>query len=103
MDDETAIKLSGGYVRIMSNASVALITLGLIGQVCFFMRFLVQWIVSEYKRKSVIPMAFWYFSIVGSILLLIYSIIRKDIVFISGQSIGLIVYFRNIILHKNQD
>jgi len=80
------------------------IAIGFIGQAFFFSRFLVQWIVSERKRKSVIPTSFWYFSIVGGLILFGYSVHRRDPVFITGQSIGLIVYFRNlwlIHLHKN--
>ena len=71
---------------------------GFFAQTMFFMRFLIQWIVSEIKKQSVIPVAFWFFSIVGASGLLAYSIYRKDPVFILGQSIGLIVYFRNIAL-----
>lgn len=71
---------------------------GLLGQFCFFMRFVVQWIVSEKKKKSVIPEAFWYLSILGSVILLFYAIYKKDPVFILGQSVGSIVYIRNIML-----
>ena len=74
------------------------IILGLFAQFLFFMRFLVQWIVSEKKKQSTIPVSFWYFSIAGSVLLLIYSIYRKDIVFILGQSVGSFIYMRNLIL-----
>ena len=74
------------------------IILGLFAQFLFFMRFLVQWIASEKKKQSTIPVSFWYFSIAGSVLLLIYSIYRKDIVFILGQSVGSFIYMRNLIL-----
>ena len=74
------------------------IALGLFAQFLFFMRFFVQWVVSERKKQSTIPVSFWYFSIAGSILLLIYSIYRKDIVFILGQSVGSFIYARNLIL-----
>jgi len=57
---------------------------GLFGQSFFFMRFLIQWIATEKKKQSVIPTAFWYFSLGGALLLLIYSIYRKDPVFIVG-------------------
>ena len=69
---------------------------GLLGQSLFFMRFLVQWIATEKKKKSVIPVAFWYFSIGGAIILLVYSIYRKDPVFIIGQSVGFFIYLRNL-------
>lgn len=72
--------------------------IGLIGQVMFSMRFILQWIASERHKKSVIPISFWYFSIAGSILLLAYSIHRQDPVFILGQSLGCVIYFRNLVL-----
>lgn len=69
---------------------------GLVGQVCFFMRFLVQWIASERRKESVIPIQFWYFSLGGSVILLVYAIHRKDPVFILGQSVGFFIYIRNL-------
>jgi lipid-A-disaccharide synthase-like uncharacterized protein len=72
--------------------------LGLFAQLLFFLRFFVQWIVSEKKKRSIIPVSFWYFSIAGCLLLLIYAIYRKDIVIILGQSVGSFVYMRNLIL-----
>ena len=72
--------------------------LGFLGQGMFFMRFLLQWLVSEKKGKSVIPVQFWYFSICGSFLVLIYAIYRKDPVFILGQSLGMFIYSRNLYL-----
>ncbi|MDH4099846.1 MAG: lipid-A-disaccharide synthase N-terminal domain-containing protein [Nitrospirota bacterium] len=74
------------------------VVLGFFGQGLFFMRFFVQWIASEKKKESVIPLAFWYFSIGGSLILLIYAIKRKDPVFIVGQSTGMIIYVRNLML-----
>lgn len=71
---------------------------GFVGQAMFTMRFVIQWIASERAKKSVMPNAFWVFSILGSIMLLVYAIYRKDPVFILGQSFGMIVYFRNIAL-----
>ncbi len=78
---------------------------GLFGQALFFMRFLVQWITSEIQKKSVIPISFWYFSLGGSLILLAYAISRKDPVFILGQSMGFLIYTRNLILiarHKEE-
>jgi len=69
---------------------------GFLGQSLFFGRFLLQWIASEKQKKSVIPIGFWFFSIGGSILLLIYAIHRRDPVFILGQSTGFIIYSRNL-------
>lgn len=74
------------------------VVLGLVGQLCFGARFLVQWICSEIKKESVIPVAFWYLSILGGGIVLCYAIYRKDPVFILGQSTGVIVYLRNLIL-----
>jgi lipid-A-disaccharide synthase-like uncharacterized protein len=74
------------------------LAVGFVGQMLFASRFLVQWIVSERRRESVIPIAFWYFSIGGGILLFAYSLYRMDPVFIMGQSLGMVVYVRNLYL-----
>ena len=75
---------------------------GLIGQALFFMRFLVQWIASERSRRSVVPRAFWYFSILGGMTLLAYAVHQRDIVFTIGQATGLFIYMRNIYLSRPQ-
>lgn len=82
----------------MTLPSNTLMALGFAGQALFSARFLVQWAVSEARRESVIPLAFWYFSVGGGLLLLAYSILRHDPVFVVGQAAGLIVYVRNLIL-----
>lgn len=74
------------------------VIIGMLGQSVFFMRFVIQWIVSEKKQESVIPIQFWYLSIVGSLIVLAYAIYRKDPVFILGQCVGFVVYVRNIFL-----
>ena len=74
----------------------AWLIVGLIGQAFFTSRFLVQWLISERLRKSVIPNIFWHLSIWGGALLLCYAIHRKDPVFILGQATGLAIYFRNL-------
>jgi len=74
------------------------VILGLIGQGVFAARFLVQWIASEKKKESHIPLVFWYLSLAGSIILLAYAIYRRDPVFILGQTTGFIVYIRNLML-----
>ena len=79
------------------------IILGLAGQLMFSARFLVQWIASEKRKKSVVPISFWFLSLFGSFLLLIYAIYRKDIVFILGQLFGFIVYIRNLLIIKNTE
>jgi lipid-A-disaccharide synthase-like uncharacterized protein len=78
------------------------IILGFIAQACFTMRFVVQWLASEKAKKSVMPVAFWFFSLFGGALLLIYAIQRKDPVFIAGQALGLIFYVRNLWLIANE-
>jgi len=85
----------------MSKFEIFLLVLGFTGQFFFFMRFFIQWISSEKQQKSVIPVAFWYFSLLGSFFLLIYAILRRDIVFIVGQSGGTFIYLRNLyFIHK---
>ena len=74
----------------------AWIVLGFVAQTMFMMRFLIQWIASEKAGRSVVPIAFWFFSIAGGALLLVYSIQRMDPVFIAGQAMGLFIYIRNL-------
>ena len=72
------------------------LALGLLGQAVFSGRFFVQWLASERAGRSVVPPMFWYLSIVGSVILLVYAIDKKDPVFILGQSAGFIIYLRNL-------
>jgi lipid-A-disaccharide synthase-like uncharacterized protein len=74
------------------------VLLGFLGQALFSCRFLIQWIASERRGASVVPTAFWWFSLAGGSCLLIYAISRQDPVFIVGQASGLVVYMRNLIL-----
>ena len=86
----------------MSNTTLW-IGIGFFGQLLFTSRFLVQWIVSERRKESVIPIAFWWFSLMGGITLLSYAIWRQDPVFVLGQGAGLVVYTRNLVLiHARQ-
>lgn len=78
------------------------VIVGLGGQLLFTARFLVQWIASERAGRSIIPMAFWYFSISGGIILLAYAIYRKDPVFILGQLTGVFIYLRNLWLIRGE-
>ena len=83
----------------------AWVILGFIAQALFTMRFVVQWIASERARRSVIPVAFWFFSVGGGALLLVYALYRRDPVFIAGQALGLLVYLRNLYfigMHREQ-
>lgn len=72
------------------------VALGFIAQAMFTMRFLVQWIASERAGRSVVPLAFWIFSIAGGVLLLVYALYRRDPVFILGQALGVFIYLRNL-------
>ncbi len=72
------------------------VALGFVAQLMFMGRFVVQWIASERVGRSVIPIAFWFFSVGGGVLLLVYAIYRRDPVFILGQGGGLLIYLRNL-------
>ena len=78
------------------------LAVGFLGQAFFSMRFLVQWIASERRKESVIPIYFWYFSIGGGLTLLTYAVYRLDPVFILGQAAGLFVYSRNLYLIRRK-
>lgn len=73
-----------------------MIIVGFGGQFLFAMRFIIQWLTSEGAKRSVIPIAFWYFSIGGGTVLLLYAIWRQDPVIICGQGLGLFIYLRNL-------
>lgn len=72
------------------------VALGFVAQLLFTARFAAQWIASERENRMVIPLAFWFLSIGGGLLLLIYAIHRRDPVFIAGQAFGVFVYARNL-------
>lgn len=92
------------YISGLSNTEFFFLVIGFVGQGLFASRFIVQWIYSEKKGESTIPLVFWYLSIFGGIGLLVYAIFRKDPVIISGQSFGLFIYLRNLILiYKNKN
>lgn len=86
----------------MTLPATPLMVLGFGGQALFSARFIVQWIASEARKESIIPMAFWYFSLAGGLLLLTYAVLRHDPVFVLGQAAGLIVYTRNLVLISRQ-
>ena len=79
------------------------LVIGFLGQACFASRFLVQWMASERAGRSVVPRVFWYLSIAGGAIVLCYAIWRRDPVFIVGQSAGLFVYLRNLVLLRRED
>lgn len=83
---------------MQGSESLVWILIGFIGQALFSARFVVQWFASEQAKRSIIPVAFWYFSLGGGVVLLAYAIHKRDPVFIAGQGLGLLVYFRNLFL-----
>ena len=78
------------------SANTLWLGIGFAGQALFSARFLVQWIATERARRSVVPIAFWYFSLAGSFTLLAYALYKEDPVFVVGQSAGIFVYLRNL-------
>ena len=86
------------FISSLSNAEIFFFSIGFIGQGLFTSRFIFQWIYSEKKGESSIPILFWYLSIFGGIGLLTYAIFRKDPVIIVGQMFGIFIYLRNLIL-----
>jgi lipid-A-disaccharide synthase-like uncharacterized protein len=81
-----------------NSETLAWIVVGFMGQALFSARFIVQWLASERVKRSIVPRAFWYFSLAGGATLLAYAIHKRDPVFIAGQGLGLFVYLRNIYL-----
>ena len=90
------------YIDNLSNLEILFLIIGFTGQGLFASRFIVQWIYSEKKGESSIPLVFWYLSIFGGIGLLTYAIFRKDPVIILGQLFGIFIYLRNLILIYNK-
>jgi lipid-A-disaccharide synthase-like uncharacterized protein len=89
----------GGYFYDVFIAKFDLwLALGIFGQLLFAMRFIVQWLVSEKEGRSVIPLAFWFFSIGGGAITLVYGLYRREPVIIMGQALSLFIYARNLIL-----
>jgi len=74
--------------------------IGFGGQIAFGARFLVQWLTSERKGRVAIPVGFWYLSLIGGAALLGYAVHKRDPVFALGQGLGLVVYARNLVLHR---
>ncbi len=92
-----------GFFNISSWLNFGWIAVGLLGQCAFFGRMLVQWIVSEKKRESVVPAAFWWMSLIGGIFLFSYFVWRVDFIGVLGQSTGVVIYARNIrLIHKQK-
>ncbi|WP_445372943.1 lipid-A-disaccharide synthase N-terminal domain-containing protein [Methylomonas sp. HW2-6] len=90
------------HLSSMDSNDIIWLTIGLVGQSLFMMRFIVQWIHSERHQKSVIPVSFWYFSLSGGVIVLMYGIHRVDPVIILGQLPGTFVYARNLMLIRRE-
>jgi len=87
----------------MQEIPTSWLILGFLGQALFSMRFFIQLLYSEKHKKSLIPKAFWYFSLAGGITLFSYALLRQDPVFIAGQGLGLFVYIRNLMLIRSEN
>ena len=93
----------GGYFYEVFVAQFDLwLALGIFGQLLFAARFLVQWLASEREGRSVIPLAFWFFSIGGGMITLVYGLYRREPVIIIGQSFSIFIYVRNLVLIRRQ-
>jgi len=91
------------YFANTPTAELIWLAIGFAAQLMFSARFLVQWIASERAKASVMPVAFWYFSLAGGLMLFAYAVYRMDPVFIMGQSFGVVVYSRNLwLLHHGK-
>jgi lipid-A-disaccharide synthase-like uncharacterized protein len=86
--------------RLFRNEDIPfwLLVLGIISQITFQLRFVYQWLYSERKKASVLPFGFWMLSLIGACLIMVYAIIRLDKVLIVGNSFGIIIYVRNLML-----
>ena len=91
------------FFSTLSRLEILFLIIGFLGQGVFASRFIVQWLYSERRGESHIPVIFWYLSIIGGFFLLIYAIFRKDPVIITGQIFGVFIYTRNLILIKKKE
>jgi lipid-A-disaccharide synthase-like uncharacterized protein len=85
-------------LNITSTAGIVWVSVGMLGQLLFTGRMLVQWLLSEKEKRSVVPPVFWWMSLGGGVLLLVYFLWRKDIVGVIGQGTGTVIYVRNLML-----
>ena len=94
------VEATQNYFDAMSGQDFTWLLVGLLGQALFMMRFIVQWIHSERHQESLIPISFWYFSLLGSVIVLAYGLHKTELVIIVGQLPGTLVYARNLMLIK---
>jgi lipid-A-disaccharide synthase-like uncharacterized protein len=95
---EIGAKLGGYFHEAFIDKFDFWLAFGLVAQLLFAARFLVQWISSERAGKSVIPFAFWLFSIGGGLMTLLYGLVKREPVIIFGQGLATIIYLRNVVL-----
>lgn len=90
-------------VKLFKNEAIPfwLLTLGIVSQIVFTLRFIYQWLYSEKQKESALPFGFWLLSLIGSILILTYAVFRKDPVLFTGHILGAIIYIRNLILIRS--
>ena len=86
------------FLLSLNKIEIMFLAIGFFGQAIFASRFIIQWIYSEKKGRSSIPIIFWYLSVIGGLTLLVYAVYRKDPVIIMGQSFGVLIYIRNLVL-----
>lgn len=90
-------------MHVDTQTELAWVIFGFCAQLMFTARFLLQWIASERAKTSVMPVAFWYFSLAGGVMLLAYALYRKDPVFVMGQALGVVIYSRNLwLIHASR-
>lgn len=91
--------------KLLKNENIPqwLLIMGIVAQTVFALRFVYQWIYSEKNKESILPYGFWLLSFVGSVMILIYAIIRRDPVLFVGHLMGSVIYFRNLVLLKREN
>lgn len=87
--------LESDFIKKLTNPWVIF---GFAAQFAFFMRFVIQWIASERRGRSYVPVIFWYFSLLGGVMLFVYACKQQDPVFMAGQGLGCVIYIRNLVL-----
>lgn len=91
-----SLLLDAVHRAIVYVVSEPIFLFGFFANFLFMMRFVVQWVHSERHKKSLVPLAFWFFSVGGGVTMLIYGVLRRDPVIMAGQGLGLIIYVRNL-------
>ncbi len=94
----TRVEAADWFAKILSQLTDPLFWFGMVAQFLFFMRFIWQWMVSEKRQRSTVPIIFWYFSLAGGTAMFIYGCLRVDLVIMLGQSLAIVIYSRNLML-----